>query len=289
MMIKGLSVEGLIKGFPGFKLGPLDLRAEPGVVYGLLGPNGAGKTTLLNCLAGQSRADQGEIRWERTLITRDRWRHREEIAYIPEKQALYDEATVQQTLSFYSRFFAQWDPSFVSEWLRRFSLDPGKRVGALSKGMKVKLSLILGLARKARLLLLDEPTAGLDPDSRLEIQELLRCLRSNSTCILISSHLFDDLEKVATEMLFIREGRFVFQISHEAVRKLRLVTFSGHPTECAYPAEAALFQWSANGATCFICPEEHALAMQAASSSPVPVREVGLNDVYFALRKRGSQ
>jgi ABC-2 type transport system ATP-binding protein len=288
-MAEQLVVTGLVKSYPGFRLGPLDLQAAAGAVYGLLGPNGAGKTTLLNCLAGQSRAEQGEVRWEGHLITRDRWQHREKIAYIPEKLALYDEATVRQTLGFCSRFFAQWDESFVSEWLRKLNLEPAKRVGDLSKGMKVKLSLILGLARRARLLLLDEPTAGLDPDSRLEIQELLRDPANSSTCILISSHLFEDLEKVAHEILFIRDGKFSFRISREDIRTLRLVTMSGDRPECNRPPRTPLFRWSANGATCFICPAEDASAIKAASSSPLSIREVGLKDIYFALQKRGEQ
>jgi ABC-2 type transport system ATP-binding protein len=284
-MVEGLSITGLVKKYPGFQLGPLDLQAKPGVVYGLLGPNGAGKTTLLNCLAGQSRADQGEIRWAGRLIKRDRWEHREEIAYIPERLALYDEVTVQQAVWFCSRFFSQWDHSFLAEWLGRLNLDPRKRVGHLSKGMKVKLSLLLGLARKARLLLLDEPTAGLDPDSRLEIQELLRNLSDNDSCILISSHLFDDLEKVANFILFLRQGKICFQTSREAIGKLRLVKVSGNLRQCDFPLGPPLFMWSVNGATCMICSEE--AASGAAFASPLLIREANLEDLYFALEKRG--
>ncbi len=208
MKLHSLGVRDLVKRYEGFHLGPLAFDLAPGRACGLLGPNGSGKTTLLNCLAGQVRPDAGEILWNGRDIPWGDWRYREEISFTLETPILYEDLSIGQTLRFASSIYATWDGPFALDWLAKMKLDPKKRVRALSKGMRVKLSLIAGLAHGAKLLLLDEPTAGLDPDARADIQELLRNLvRERQACLMISSHLFEDIESVCDDLIILRQGR----------------------------------------------------------------------------------
>ncbi|MEJ2146365.1 MAG: ABC transporter ATP-binding protein [Acidobacteriota bacterium] len=226
--VSDLVVRDLVKGFPGFQLGPIGLEITPGTACGLLGPNGAGKTTLLNCLAGQLTPDAGEMLWNGVRISRANWRLRESIAFVPEQPKLYDGLTVEQTLRFCSAVFQSWDREFVSEWLVKFGLPLKKRVRVLSKGLTVKLHLLIGLAHSARLLLLDEPTAGLDPESRVELREHIRALiNDREVCALISSHLFQDIEAMATDFSIIRSGNLVFGSSLEEISDMRIYRRSG--------------------------------------------------------------
>ncbi len=244
-----LEVSGLVKKFPRFQLGPIDLEVEPGSACGLLGPNGAGKTTLLNCLAGQLTSDGGEARWGGQPIARANWMLRENIAFVPEHPRLYEGLTVEQTLWFCARIFQSWDRGFVSEWVGRFGLPLQSRVRVLSKGLGVKLHLLIGLAHSAQLLLLDEPTAGLDPESRVELQEYVRSLISDrGVCALISSHLFQDIEAMTTEFRVIRNGRLVLGSTLAAIPQMRLY----HVPETEVPpalvrSPSLLKSWCRNG------------------------------------------
>ncbi|HJN44857.1 MAG: hypothetical protein CL477_16570 [Acidobacteria bacterium] len=209
----------LHRAFPGFDLGPLSLRLRPGCVYGLLGPNGAGKTTLLNLIALQLKPTTGSLRrGSRSIDWGDSaWKTR--VSYIREVPSFYDELTVAHTLNLASRLCDHWDHLLADSLVDTLGLQPQQQVGYLSKGTKVKLGIVTALAHRADLLILDEPTAGLDPTARANLQDTIRHLAHEhpSLCVLLSSHIFEDIEEVSTEILILRRGRLVFQLSSDTV------------------------------------------------------------------------
>ena len=207
-----LEVHDLGRVFPGFQLGPLSLRLHPGQVYGLLGPNGAGKTTLLDLIALQLKATTGTLTYGgRSIRWGDiAWKAR--FSYVREMPSFYAELTVAQTLELAGQLYNCWDHLLADTLVSRFGLRPHQRVRHLSKGTRVKLGIVTALAHRAALLILDEPTAGLDPTARADLQDTVRQLirEHPSLCVLLSSHIFEDIDESATEVLIMRRGRLVF-------------------------------------------------------------------------------
>lgn len=222
-MLSVIELHELSRSFDAFQLGPLSFSLPPGRIYGVLGPNGAGKTTLFNLLALQTRSTSGEFRYAGSPVRWGELAWRRRVAYIRETQAFYDELSVEQTLAFASGIYGEPLSKFVA-LAERFGLPSARRVGELSKGTTVKLGLAVSLAHSAELLLLDEPTAGLDPDARQELYAAVKGLTGlpSRPTILVSSHIFEDLDHLADEILILRDGRVVMRVSVEDLPRLAL-------------------------------------------------------------------
>jgi len=211
-MPAGLAVDSLVRRRGGFVLGPVSLRLEPGRALGLLGANGAGKTTLLTGIAGQGRLNEGTVTWNGRPVQRGDWRLREPIAFVRDVPALYGELTVRQTLSFVGGIYRTWQPARAATMLDLLRLDTAQRVNTLSRGMRAKLGLLLAISHSVEMLLLDEVTAGVDADTRAEIQRLIRTLtRERGVATVLSSHIFEDVEHACDDVLMLRAGLPVFQ------------------------------------------------------------------------------
>ncbi len=219
-----LEISRLIKKYPGFQLGPISLRLMPGRRYGLLGPNGAGKTTLLTCISGQARWQQGTVTYNGRSIA---WNARELKALctcFQETPKLYDELTVMGNIRL-ARSLSEkkWDDSFASDLLARFALRPKQKTAELSKGNLVRLGIVSALARQTPFWFLDEPTAGLDPSARIQLQGIFEQLSTSNVCLVLSSHLFEDLESCVDEILMLCAGQLVARINLEDIRDAELV------------------------------------------------------------------
>ena len=232
-----LELHDLRRVFPGFALGPLSLRLGPGQVYGLLGPNGAGKTTLLDLITLQLRPTTGVLRHGGSPIRwgDNTWKAR--FSYIRETPVFYADLTVAQTLELAGQLHDRWDRSLADTLVGTFGLRPHQRVGHLSKGTKVKLGVVTALAHRAELLILDEPTAGLDPTARVDLQHTIRDLirEHPSLCVVLSSHIFEDIEATATEILILRGGRLVFHAPTDRLRDAALYRSTAPGTVAASP------------------------------------------------------
>ena len=232
-----LDIAGIRRRFPEFELGPLSLQLRPGRIYGLLGPNGAGKTTLLDLVALQLKPTAGALRagGEPLGWGSRAWKSR--FSYVREVVPFYDELTVAETLKLASRLYDRWDAALAARIAGALELPLRRRVGELSKGTRVKLGIASALAHHADLLLLDEPTAGLDPTARAEVQALVRDLAAEHArlCVVLSSHIFEDVEATATDVLILRRGRFVFEASAEALRTAALYRTPGAGAAAAAP------------------------------------------------------
>lgn len=209
-MTSPIDIRGIEKRFGRVKaLDGLDLRVEAGTVHGFLGPNGAGKSTTIRILLGLLRADAGRAR----LLGGDPWRdavslHRR-LAYVPGDVELWPNLTGGEAIDLFARLRGGTDPVRRDELCQRFDLDPSKKGRTYSKGNRQKVALIAALASDVELLLLDEPTAGLDPLMEAVFQECIREAKQAGRTVLLSSHILAQVEALADEISIIRQGRIV--------------------------------------------------------------------------------
>jgi ABC-2 type transport system ATP-binding protein len=226
-MEKAFQYKDMIKTFPGFKLGPINLELEPGTVLGLIGPNGAGKTTSIQCLVGLLRADSGEMRIFGRINDLNKPEWKRDIGYVGDIPVFYERWTGQQNLRFLSQFYPDWSDDKAAELAKRFQLPLDKRAKDLSTGNRVKLSLVSALAHSPRLLLLDEPTSGIDPVVRAEVLDVLfEVLETGERAIFYTTHILPEISRLADELAFIDEGQIWFCTPKEDLNdRWRKITF----------------------------------------------------------------
>lgn len=197
-------------------------------IYGLLGPNGAGKSTLMNMIVGNLKPDCGSIRYEGQEILSLGRMYRKIIGFMPQQQQLYEQFTVKRFL-FYFAALKNLDQATavrrITELLRLVSLSDvaGKRLNALSGGMKQRVLFCVALLSDPKVLILDEPTAGLDPKERMNIRNYLSEIASDKT-IILATHVISDIEQIAKETIFLRDGETVLSGRPEEVMR----EVSGH-------------------------------------------------------------
>jgi ABC-2 type transport system ATP-binding protein len=209
----------------------LDLSIDAGEVYGYLGPNGAGKTTTIRLLLGLHRPSSGRAE----LFGVDAWddpvRAHRRVAHVSGEPFLWPSLTGAETLEFLSRLRGGTDVAYQRVLIERFRLDTAKKVRALSKGNRQKVQLIAAFASRAELLLLDEPTAGLDPLMEVAFRETVREAKLRGQAVFLSSHILSEVEALCDRVGILREGRLVDQGTLAELRHLGAqtmeVTFSG--------------------------------------------------------------
>ena len=207
-MEKAFKLKELTKSFPEFKLGPINLDLEPGKVLGYVGPNGSGKTTTMHCMVGLVKADAGqtEIFGRRNDPNQIDWKF--DIGYVGDKHVFYENWSGGKNLEFIAQFYPSWSDEKAKELVKRFELPVEKRAKDLSTGNRVKLSLVQVLSRYPKLLILDEPTAGLDPVVRTELLDVLfEVLEDGEKSIFYSTHILTDISRLADELAFIDNGK----------------------------------------------------------------------------------
>ena len=202
-----LEIRGLTKSFGAVQaLRGLDLEVSTGQVTGFLGPNGSGKSTTIRILLGLLHADGGQV----SLLGGDPWvdavRLHRSIAYVPGDVTLWPNLTGGEAIDILCRLSGPLDPNRKQVMLERFELDPTKKARAYSKGNRQKVALVAALASKAELLLLDEPTSGLDPLMEAAFTESIREVKADGRSVLLSSHIFSEVEKLADQVTIIRDG-----------------------------------------------------------------------------------
>jgi len=182
-----IEIRGLIKNYPAFKLGPLDLTVPRGAIYGLIGPNGAGKTTAIDLIFGMGRNDAGEIRVLGLDHQRDGVELKRRAAYVSPDLNFAVWGQVGKAIRFVRGFYPNWDDAYCAALMKEFHLSAADKIATLSFGAKTKLSLLLALSRRPELLILDEPTTGLDAVSKQQVfAELLKAVEEGERTVLIS-------------------------------------------------------------------------------------------------------
>ena len=204
-----IRIEGLVLRRGTFRLNIPSWSLAPGQVIGLVGPNGAGKTTLLEGLAGLRPLDGGTAR----VFGMDPWTDpagvRSSLGFMSDDMPLFA-MKAGPLMEMLSGYYPTWDAELVRDLMDRFRIDPGKQVGRLSKGQGTRLRLITAMAFRPRVLLLDEPAAGLDLAGRRTLLDaVLDVVRDPERSVMISSHLLADVERIADHLLVLDQGRVV--------------------------------------------------------------------------------
>ena len=232
-MTDAISVSGLVKTFGRTRaLDGLDLTVHAGEVHGFLGPNGSGKSTTIRVLLGLLRADAGEVR----LLGGDPWRdvaslHRR-LAYVPGDVTLWPNLTGGEVIDLLGRLRGGQNAMRRAELLEMFELDPRKKGRAYSRGNRQKVALIAAFASDAELLILDEPTAGLDPLMEEIFQQCVQEERKSGRTVLLSSHILSEVEALCDRVSIIRNGRTV---ESGSLADLRHLTRTSISVELAHP------------------------------------------------------
>lgn len=211
-MENAIKVTGLSKHYSGFELSDVTFSLPRGTVMGFIGRNGAGKTTTIKLIMGLIHKNAGSIEVLGKEMGPDSADIRERIGFVYDEQAFYGGImTVRNVGKMTGRFYKEWNNEEFSRLIKNFNLDPEQKTDALSRGQRTKLSLALALSHNAELLIMDEPSSGLDPVFRNEFIDILyRIIQDEHRSILFSTHITTDLEKIADYITLIDDGRVVF-------------------------------------------------------------------------------
>ncbi len=196
----------------------LNLTFEPGRIIGLLGPNGSGKTTLLKLINGLLQPTSGQVYIDGKLPGPQT---KALVSYLPDRTYLSDWMKVKEIFSFFKSFYADFDQTRAYDMLHSLDIDENARLKTLSKGNKEKVQLILVMARKARLYLLDEPIGGVDPAARDYILKTIINNYNEEATLLISTHLIQDVEQIFDEIIFLNKGKAVLQGAVDDIRSAK--------------------------------------------------------------------
>ncbi len=214
-----IKVNNLTKYYGKFKaLDNVELEIPQGRIIGLLGKNGAGKSTFMRCILGFLK-HKGEIEILGKTIKRHQESVHESIAFIPDVNSLDDRLTVKQTMDYVSAMNSSWNHDKATELLTSSDLKQNQKVGTLSKGMKTKLYLLITLSLDVKILLLDEPTLGLDIVFRKEFfNTILGEFYDENKTIIISTHQVEEVEQILQDIIFIDEGKVILQKNIEELK-----------------------------------------------------------------------
>lgn len=223
-----IQMEGVSKRYPHFLLDNISFELPEGSVLGFIGANGAGKSTTIRILMGLVRQDSGSVRVLGHAMPAEQVAAKLDIGFVSEDMRLYGAATLAWHMEFIRSMYPRWNQAYADQLVRRFDLKPQQKIKGLSHGQRVKAALLLALARQPRLLILDEPTTGLDPVARREVLgELMSVITDEGRTILFSSHNTLEVEQISDRIAFIDRGRLIALDEKEDLldrwRRVRLV------------------------------------------------------------------
>lgn len=287
MTSMAFSLTGVQKSYRHFELRGIHLALPTGCIMGFIGPNGAGKSTTIRILMGLVRQDAGQVEVLGRTMPSEQCRIKHDVGFVSEDMRLYPRATIRWHMGFVKSIYATWDERYAQELLVRFDLRPNQRVKGLSHGQAVKAVLLLALARHPKLLILDEPTTGLDPVVRHEVlSELTDVLRDEDRSVLISSHNTQDVEQISDIITFIHKGAVLESADKEAfLDRWRRVLFEVDPdTQISLPGECHVL--SRNGRTCALTTGQYSddtmSSLRAAGGSVLEVQRMTLEEIFLA-------
>ncbi len=210
-MSDAVVINGLCKEFNTFSLDNVSFSLPEGYVMGLIGPNGAGKTTTIKLMLNMLKKSSGEIKILGMDSIEDQNRIKENLGAVFDSNYFVQDWTVKQVEKSIGIFYSSWNTAQFQEMLRKFKLDPNKKVKELSRGMQMKLMLACAFSHDAKLLILDEPTSGLDPVARDELLDIIsEYIQDGKRSVLFSTHITSDLDKIADYITFINNGKVFY-------------------------------------------------------------------------------
>ncbi|MMZ58697.1 ABC transporter ATP-binding protein YtrB [compost metagenome] len=216
--MNAVEIHNLSKSYKNYKLSNVSFHIPNGYITGLIGPNGAGKSTIIKSIMGMVIPDQGDISVLGRSVHSESADYKEQIAYISDENIYYDFLSLEEMKKIAAPFYSNWDEDLYLKYMDIFELPSRKKIKECSKGMKTKFSIALALSHHPKLLIMDEPTAGLDPVFRRELLELLAdYILDEQNTILFSTHLTTDLDRVADYITFVNRGQIVFSEAKDDV------------------------------------------------------------------------
>jgi len=239
----------------------VDLAVEQGEVFGFLGPNGAGKTTTIRTMLDLIRPTSGRVLVFGIESNADPVAIHRRVGYIPGEFALYDRLTGKQTLEYFANLRGGVDKAYQASLIERFELDPSRRFREYSKGNKQKVGVIIALQHRPELLVLDEPTAGLDPLVQATFFNTLRETVADGSTVFLSSHILSEVEKSCDRVAIIREGRIVKLDTVEGLRDL-----AHHQVELRFAGPVPTGDFENLPGVSELVAEDHVLRMRVAGS-----------------------
>jgi ABC-2 type transport system ATP-binding protein len=271
----------------------VSFRATAGQVYGLVGSNGAGKTTLLKHLLGLLRAATGTVRVFGLDPVRDPVGALSRIGYLSEERELPEWMTIDELMRYTQAFHPNWDAAYARELIETFALDPSKKVKDLSKGMRAQAGLIAAVAHRPELLILDEPSSGLDAVVRRDILDaVVRAVADDGRTVIFSSHLLDEVERMSDHVTLMHQGRVALSGVLDDVRReyhrsrVHFVEHFDQPPvlDTALLMEGGGRTWSVvhSGS-----PEQFRRAVLARGGEIVESRDATLEEIFLARAGRG--
>ena len=211
-----VQISGLNKSY-GYKqiIKDMNLNLEGGKIIGLLGPNGSGKSTLIKILGGVLKPDSGNVTIDGKQIGIDTKRI---VSYLPERTYLSPSMKVREAISMFADFYEDFRTESAEEMLNRLNINLNDTIKSLSKGTREKVQLVLVMSRDALVYLLDEPMGGVDPAAREYILKTILSNYNENACVIISTHLISDVEKVLDQVLFIQNGNVILNSTVDEIR-----------------------------------------------------------------------
>jgi ABC-2 type transport system ATP-binding protein len=258
----------------------VSLTVPRGAVYALLGRNGAGKSSLVRCLLGQQKPEAGSV----TLFGEDAWKHRaslmERVGVVSEEADAPPQMKVAEISRFCGRLYSRWSQEAVDLRLRRFGIDAQARFGDLSKGQKKQVGLALALASSPELLILDDPTLGLDVVARKSLfEEVISELADRGITVVLTTHDLTGVEAIADRIAILSEGRVVLEEELEVVKaRFRRIRYAQRPVALESGA-IAMRSWGSSGAEAIVSDfEESSERFQAAQ-----IEALSLEEIFIAV------
>jgi len=263
------------------------LAVPQGAVYALLGRNGAGKSSLIRCLLGQQKANHGDVR----LFGEDVWKHRptlmERVGVVSEDSDAPPEMSVAALAKFCSRLYSRWDQQSVDARLKRFGVGTNDRFGSLSKGQKKQVSLALALAMSPEILVLDDPTLGLDAVARKSFfEEVIGELADRGITVLLTTHDLAGVEGIADRVGILKGGRVVLDEEMETLKaRFRRVRFAAQPVALqeAQLRTAAVRQWGSGAEAVVTNYDDVVFERFRATTTSAEVSAMSLEEIFIAV------
>jgi len=288
-MNNAIEIRGLVKRYPRFQLGPLDLTVPRGAIYGLIGPNGAGKTTAIDMVFGMGRNDAGQIHVLGLDHRADEIALKQHAAYVGSDLNFQVWGKVGRAIRFVRGFYRGWDDACCAALMQAFHLSDSDRIATLSFGARTKLSLLLALARRPEVLILDEPTTGLDAVSKQQVfTELLKAVEDGERTVLISSHGLSDIERFADHVGMIKNGKLLLEgRMDEVVDRFRFVEFfSTNGTEFQNRAGLIILRRTENRWHALLDQKSDAQNwLQTQGAQQISLTRLTLEDLFVALAR----
>ena len=205
-------------GASNFYIKDVSFKMKKGFIMGFVGPNGSGKTTLIKLIMNLLKKDSGNIKILGLDNVEDETEAKDRIGFVYDDSYFYEELSMKEMTDIISVFYSKWDQDKYEDYMKKFNLNGSQRIKSLSKGMKIKYSLAIALSHNAELIIMDEPTDGLDPIFRREILEILQeFIEEGEKSVFFSTHITNDLDKIADYITLIDKGEIVFSESKEYI------------------------------------------------------------------------